>query len=84
MESANIRGLPIDKIAIIAQSEPIPKDAIAARPNLNPELIQRMQQAFLSITDKDVRYAMVKKTAINGFITATDAAYDPLRKLAND
>jgi len=83
MESANTRGLPIDKIAIIAQSEPIPKDAIAARPNLNPELIQRMQQAFLSITDKDVRYStFMKKTAINGFITATDAAYDPLRKLA--
>jgi len=83
MESAKARGLPIEKIAIIAQSEPIPKDAIAARPNLNPELIHKIQQAFLAITDKDVRYStFMKKTAINGFIAATDASYNPLRKLA--
>ena len=61
-----------------------PKDAIAARRNLNPALAEKLKEAFLSIKDQDMRYSVfMKNTSINGFIEAQDAAYDILRKASN-
>lgn len=84
LDSAKGRGTPLEQISILFESDPIPKDAIAARRNLNPALAEKLKEAFLSIKDQDMRYGIfMKNTSINGFIEAQDAAYDILRKASN-
>jgi phosphonate transport system substrate-binding protein len=67
-------------------SSPLPNDAIAVRPGLDPELVGKLQQLLLSITpemagqlqigvagsDQAVRYT--------GFVAATDASYRSIRE----
>jgi len=47
IEDAKNRGLDVDKILYLAQTDPIPKDCIAARPNLNKELCEKLKVSFL-------------------------------------
>ena len=42
-------GLPVEEeLAIIARTEPIPKDALAAGPKTNPDLLDKIQEAFIN------------------------------------
>lgn len=79
LDAAKARGVPTDNLIILAQTDAIPKDAIAGRPGLEPHLVKELQQAFKELTDKDTQYA---KTKITGFIEAQDEAYDVIRKAA--
>ncbi|HWR42498.1 phosphate/phosphite/phosphonate ABC transporter substrate-binding protein [Sporomusa sp.] len=81
--TARGRGLQVEKLAILAQTEAIPKDAIAGRPGLAAELSEKLRQSFLAITDQDKKYGtLLTKTGINGFTIAQDEAYEVVRKVA--
>ncbi len=80
MDNAAMRGVPLEKLVILEKSKPIPKDAIAARADMDKELLERLKQAFIAVTAEDERYvAFMKNTAINGFVVANDCDYEILR-----
>lgn len=83
IETARSKGYPVERLAILAQTEAIPKDAIVCRPGISPELSERLRQSFLDTTDKDKHCAaLLAKAGINGFTIARDQAYDVVRKVA--
>ena len=83
VDAARGRGLNVQGLTILAQTESIPKDAIAARPGLDPELLTSLKQAFVETTDKRSEHTLLmKKTGLNGFIETQDQVYDIIRKVA--
>lgn len=83
VDAASGRGLNVQSLTILAQTESIPKDAIAARPGLDQQLLASIKQAFVETTDKKSEHAsLMKKTGLNGFIEAQDHVYDIIRKVA--
>lgn len=83
IETARSKGYQVERLAILAQTAAIPKDAIVCRPEIPPELSERLRQAFLETTDQDKRCAvLLAKAGINGFTIARDQAYDVVRKVA--
>lgn len=83
VEAARGRGLSIQNLQIIAQTEAIPKDAIAARPGFDRALLENLVNAFIQTTDtKSECNFLMKKTGLNGFISANDQVYDIIRRAA--
>lgn len=83
IDSAKNEGIAVEKLAILAQTEPIPKDVIAGRPDLEPALIKQLQQVFIQYRDIDSgRAAVLRKASINGFVAACDETYDVIRRAA--
>ncbi|CUH94848.1 hypothetical protein P22_0914 [Propionispora sp. 2/2-37] len=84
LEDAKSRGLPIEKLKILAQSEHIPKDVIAACSDLDPCLAENIKRVFMEITTADRKlYPVMRKTGLTGFIEAQDEAYHVIRRVAN-
>lgn len=66
---------------IIYMTDPIPKDAIAARPNLPQDVIRALTDAFENIMNSSSQCAdAMNKAHIDGFVAAEDANYDVVRK----
>ncbi|SMC41021.1 phosphate/phosphite/phosphonate ABC transporter substrate-binding protein [Sporomusa malonica] len=85
LEIGRSRGLQVERLTILAQTEPIPKDAIAGRPGLAPGLPEKLMQSFITITDKNIQYrTLLARTNINGFTIAHDEAYEVVRKVARN
>lgn len=83
IETAKERGYPVERLTTLAQTESIPKDAIACRPGLSTELLARLQQSFLETSETDSACSrLLAKAGINGFTIARDQAYDVVRKVA--
>lgn len=77
-EDAREMGLPMDRINIIARTTHIPKDALAARPDMEEELLEQLKQAFISLEEKDIAD---RDISIDGFIEVQDSSYDVIRKI---
>lgn len=76
MDNAQKNGVDISGIKIIAKTEDIPKDAIAASAKLDKELINKLQKAFEEFNDfKGIN------TIVTGFTAAKDSNYDVIRKI---
>jgi phosphate/phosphite/phosphonate ABC transporter binding protein len=75
-DQARADGLFTDQISIIARTEEIPKDALAARKDFPQELADKLSTAFVEFND----YSGID-TTVQGFIKNTDQAYDIIRKL---
>lgn len=76
IENVQKSGLDTDKLRIIAMTEDIPKDAIAASPGLDKQLISRLQQSFEEFQD----FHGIK-SGINAFIASKDNNYDVIRRI---
>lgn len=76
IDDAKERGLDVTKMKIIAKTDPIPKDCIAARTNISPELKQKLSNAFVNY-----RNNLQKSSNINGFTKANDSDYDIIREV---
>ena len=71
------------QLDIIFRTDPIPKDAIAAAPGVDKELIKNLMSAFESIKDGNQKCGTaMKKAHINGFVSSKDADYEVVRKAA--
>lgn len=79
INDAKKRGLDIARIKIIAKTDPIPKDCIAARASISEELKQKLSNAFL-----EYRNNLQKDSNINGFTKANDSDYDIIRKVIKE
>ncbi len=79
IEEAKRQGLDITKLVYLAKTDPIPKDCIAARANMDQEILDKLKKAFINYRDN-------KKgsSVINGFVIADDKNYDIVREVAKD
>lgn len=83
VEAARGRGLTVQNLEIVAKTESIPKDAIAARPGFDEVLLGKITNAFIETTDKKAGCSfLMNKTGLNGFISASDQVYDIIRRAA--
>ena len=72
-----------NNLDIIFMTDPIPKDAIAAGPNVDPEVVKKLTKAFENMTDSDAAVGSIMKgIKINGFVDAHDGDYDVVRNAA--
>ncbi len=76
-------------IRVIWRSEPIVNDPIVAIPDLNKDLVKRIQKAYLDLSKEDpillntyVRL-FTKDTAKRAYMIAQDSMYNSLRKIAS-
>ena len=85
IETARSRGYKVERLNILAQTESIPKDAIASRPGFSPVLSGKLRQSFLETSETDSLCSrLLAKAGINGFTIAQDQAYDVVRKVAGN
>ncbi len=66
------------KVIVIAESKPFPEYPWAMRSDLNPELKEKIRQAFLQIKDKEI----LKAFKADGFAAVSDKDYDVVRDLS--
>jgi ABC-type phosphate/phosphonate transport system substrate-binding protein len=76
MDTAKMKGLDISRIEIISKTEDIPKDVLAARKDLDVEIIRRLKDAFVEFDS----YEGIE-TKVQGFIESHDHQYDVIRRL---
>ena len=74
---ARADGLFSDQLIIVARTEEIPKDALAARKDMPAELTEKLRTAFVEFND----YKGIE-TTVQGFVKNDDQAYDIIRKLS--
>ncbi|WP_101696758.1 phosphate/phosphite/phosphonate ABC transporter substrate-binding protein [Clostridium minihomine] len=70
---ARADGLFTDELIIVARTEEIPKDALAARKDMPAALMEKLSSAFVSFSGAD--------TTVQGFVRSEDKAYDIIRRL---
>ncbi len=75
-ERMKSEGYPMEKLDIIAKSDDIPKDAIAASSLLADDLKDKLEKAF-------VNYIPVE-TDIGGFVKSSDERYNIIRNVIKD
>ena len=66
-------GVAVDKLRIVSQTDPIPKDVIAASPGFDSEIVEKLRVAFESLTETQTQ---CNKTKINGFVKTNDSDYN--------
>ncbi|QNO14261.1 phosphate/phosphite/phosphonate ABC transporter substrate-binding protein [Alkalicella caledoniensis] len=70
------QGLPVDKLEIIASTDPIPKDVIGSNENLPKELVDKLKEAFIDFTKpSDIN------SPVDGFTESKDNNYDIIRNI---
>jgi len=83
LDDAKKRGLAVESLIHLAQTDPIPKDGIAARPGLEKGIIDSLKNGFMAY--KAEKESMDRgSSVINGFIEALDENYDIIRAVANE
>jgi len=68
-----------EKLIVVAETEPIPEAGIAARDGLDPALFARVRAALLQIRGPAYAPLLKRLYEIDGFETADDREYDPVR-----
>lgn len=69
-----------ERIAWVAETEPIPEAGICAREGLDPALVARLRDALLQIRAPAHAALLKRLYDIDGFEPANDRDYDPVRK----
>ena len=75
---AHADGLFTDQLIIVARTEEIPKDALAARKDMPTALMDKLSTAFVEFND----YSGID-TTVQGFVKNEDKAYDIIRRLSH-
>lgn len=68
-----------ERLVVVAETEPIPEAGIAARDGLDPALFARVRAALLQIRAPGHAALLKRLYDIDGFETAEDREYDPVR-----
>ncbi|EFQ24612.1 methyl-accepting chemotaxis sensory transducer [Aminomonas paucivorans DSM 12260] len=72
--------LDLSPLQILAQTEEIPKDALAVRRETPPEAAELLRQALLDLTPTDPSAGgALRELGIDGFVPGEDRLYDVLR-----
>lgn len=76
LDNAKKEGVSIEELVILAESESIPKDAIAVNPNMSEDISSKLKEAFINIKDLEKM-----NTPIDGFIQSNDEKYNVIRNI---
>ena len=68
-----------EKIAFVAETQPIPEAGIAAREGLDPAAFERVRGALLKMRGPAYASLLKRMYDIDGFAPAEDRDYDPVR-----
>lgn len=73
-----------NRLSIIAKTDWIPFDAFVAHPSVPTSVVSQLRQTLLelSLRTPENRQVLTGKTITNGFVAVDDAAYDPVRRVA--
>lgn len=79
-----LRGHPdaVDRLRVIDRSPVLPSPPIVASPRLDPELKNTVRTVLLEMHRDPEGRAVLASLGVDRFVTLPDAAYDPVRKLA--
>ncbi|SHM58062.1 phosphonate transport system substrate-binding protein [Caldanaerovirga acetigignens] len=76
------KGFPVDtELRIIAKTEPIPKDVIAARADLPPEIIEQLKKSFINLKNTQFGKEILNASPIEDFIFTDEAKYDIFKQI---
>jgi phosphonate transport system substrate-binding protein len=71
-----------DDFNYLWRSPQIPMDVVTVNLNtMSPEMIKKVKDAFEGMTESDEGRALLKQARYAAFVPATDATFDPLRKI---
>lgn len=81
------KKLPVDKLWVIAKTDPIPYDAYTVRKEVPDETVKKIQKAMLQLDRRTVggKYvldALNRELKIDGFINGEDRNYNVVREAA--
>ncbi len=70
-----------EKVEVFATSSEIPNDGVAVRPELDDQLVDSIQKAFISIGDTEEGQELLETLyKVTGFTTATEEKYEIVRR----
>lgn len=73
----------LEKVRVIAQTDPIPNDTIAVREGLPPELVEQVRDGLLRLAATEAgRKALFELYRVDGLAPVADADLDPVRTAA--
>lgn len=78
MKDAKLR----ERLRILAKSDPVPFDAVVVQPSLPAETVALLRTTLLELSSRtdEGKSVLQGLTYSNGFVDATDSAYDGVRK----
>jgi phosphate/phosphite/phosphonate ABC transporter binding protein len=81
---AKAKGVPTEKLATLASTDPIPHDAIAVRAGLDEALANKIQAALLNMDKSDAGRSVIanSKKKLTGHVIAEDSLFDVVRRAA--
>lgn len=82
IDAARKLGLDVASLRVLAITGRVPLDAVAARPDLDADLVRRVTAAFLDLnaTSAESREALSLLQGVDGFVASDDSLYDPVRE----
>jgi phosphonate transport system substrate-binding protein len=71
-----------ERLRILAKSDPVPFDAVVVQPNLPKDVVTRLRTTLLELSSRteEGRAVLQGHTLSNGFVDATAAHYDGVRR----
>jgi phosphonate transport system substrate-binding protein len=73
----------MDKVKILAKTDPIPNDTVSVRKGLSPDLVSKIRAGLLKIAQTDEGKQQLRDLyRIDGLAEANDKEYDNLRRVA--
>jgi phosphonate transport system substrate-binding protein len=73
----------MDKVRILAETEPIPNDTVSVRKGLSPDLVNKIKAGLLKVASTEAGKKELRDLyRIDGLSEATDRDYDGLRRVA--
>ena len=73
----------MDKVKILANTEPIPNDTVSVRRGLTPDQVTKIRAGLLAVAQTEAgKQALRDLYRIDGLAEAADTDYDGLRRTA--
>lgn len=87
IEMASRAGIDAGSFRILARTDPIPHEAMAARATLDPDLRERLRAAVLNVDTRtaqgrDVLRTLSHDVQLNGFVACDPTLFEPIRRTA--
>ena len=70
----------VDKLAYVAETEPIPEAGMAVREGLDPALVKKLHDSLMAFNAPEYRPILKDFYGIDGFAPAKDSDYNPVRE----
>ena len=70
----------VERLAYVAETEPIPEAGMCVREGLDPSLVKKITESLMAFNAPEYRPVLKDFYGIDGFAPATDSDYNPVRE----